>query len=316
MRMPSTRSPWLPLACSFALHSLVFLGGWLFCAGAPHRSVTCGTCVQPTHRLALTAIFGNDAPAPRPGPIDTKTNDAVPAVTPPTFPEIQPFVPPLDDSARAVSPPVTPSGNAAGPAVGGAHSTGGNPGAGPGVPGGTSFFQVNAAAAKSVVFVIDRSLSMSLHGALDRARLELATSLRRLAPDTQVQVIAYNLEPTFLLDPEQLVPARPDVIDRFALAANALDARGKTNHVKALRRALFLHPEVIYLVTDGGAPEDMSPRDVQELTALGGGKTAIHVIELVSRGGPRLDDPLARLAANNSGTFQRLAPDQVTQNQP
>jgi hypothetical protein len=306
MRMPSTRSPWLPLACSFALHSLVFFGGWLFFADEPHRSATYGTCVLPTHRLALTAIFGNDTASPRPGTIDTKVNEATHAVSPPTFPDLQPFNPPRDESANAVGPTVTPPPSGpAGVAVGVPQSTGGSPGAGPGLPGGTSFFQVNAAAAKSVVFVIDRSLSMR-NDALERARLELAMSLRRLAPDVQVQVIAYNLEPYFLLAPEQLFPARPDIIERLILAANALDAQGKTNHVKALRRALFLRPDVIYLVTDGGGPEDMSPRDIQEITALDGGKTAIHVIELVSRGGPRLDDPLFLLASNNGGTFQRL----------
>ena len=54
MRMPSTQSPWLPLACSLALHSLVLLGGWLLLGNNDRLPTRCGNCVDPDRRLTLT----------------------------------------------------------------------------------------------------------------------------------------------------------------------------------------------------------------------------------------------------------------------
>jgi hypothetical protein len=310
MRMPSTQSPWLPLTCSLALHSLAFLGGWLLLGRDERRPLESGTCRDSGRRLTLTAIFeggdGGRGGAPSTTTVDTKYVEAPPPIDPkPYVTEIAPFNPieasPVGVGPQAVTgapPVVTP------PAPGG----GGPPdGSGAGGPPGTSFFQV-ASPARSVVYVLDRSGSMGPSGALERAKAELLTSLRRLPSGVQFQVLVYNdQEPQFLAAPECLVFAQPDVIERFARAVSELRARGETDHFKALRRALFLAPDMIYFVTDG---QDLTPRDVTELTRQNSGRTTIHVIELVHRREPILDGPLVQLARNNRGTYRCLSPQQ------
>jgi hypothetical protein len=308
MRMPSTQSPWLPLTCSVALHSLVVLGGWLLLGNDDRPPMNYGTCVEPARRLTLTAIFdgggGEGGGGPRPKAIDTKTVEEPPIDSSARLIETAPFNPveafPVG-FARPVGPPVVAG---APPAVGTSNPGEGGPSGG---PGGPSFFQV-ATPARSVVYVIDRSGSMGPSGALRRAREELVLSLRRLPPEVLFQVLVYNdQEPQFLLSPDRLLAAQPDAIDRAVQAINEVRARGETNHFAALNRALFLSPVVIYFVTDG---QDLTAKDVTELTRRNSGRTTIHVIELVRRREPLLDGPLVQLAHNNRGTYRCLSPEQ------
>jgi hypothetical protein len=313
MRMPSTQSPWLPLACSLALHSLVLLGGWLLLGNNDRLPTRCGNCVDPDRRLTLTAIFdgggGKGGGAPHPKAIDPRVEEPPPidpAVTLTQSPEFNS----INFTPVEVTPPGGPAG-VTGAAPGIRTSTpgeGGLPGGhGSGAPPGPSFFQV-ATPARSVVYVLDRSGSMGPSGALRRAQEELVLSLRRLSPEVLFQVLVYNdQEPQFLVNPERLLPAQPDAVDRAVQALNELRARGETNHFTALSRALFLSPEVIYFVTDG---QDLTPKDVNVLTKQNGGRTAIHVIELVRRREPLLDGPLVQLAHNNRGTYRCLSPEQ------
>jgi hypothetical protein len=313
MRMPSTQSPWLPLACSLALHSLVMLGGWLLLGHDDRFPTRCWNCIDPDRRLTLTAIFdgggGKGGGAPRPKGVSTKVDEP-----PPIDPAVQLIQPtefnPVSFTPVEVAPPVHPPVHVGvSPRIGtSTPGEGGSPsGQSSGAPPGPSFFQV-ATPARSVVYVIDRSGSMGPSGALRRAREELVMSLRRLPPKVLFQVLVYNnQEPQFLVYPERLLPAQPDAVERAVQALDELRARGETNHFTALSRALFLSPEVIYFVTDG---QDLSPKDVTVLTSQNGGRTTIHVIELVRRREPLLDGPLVQLAHNNRGIYRCLSPEQ------
>ena len=80
---------------------------------------------------------------------------------------------------------------AAAPGLGDAPGATSGVGDGPG-DGGPCALAVGKDA-KTVVYVVDRSMSMGFH-ALARARREVLASLRRLPPTARFQVIAYNRE--------------------------------------------------------------------------------------------------------------------------
>ncbi len=166
---------------------------------------------------------------------------------------------------------------------------------------GGSLFPLPAMAA-SVVYVLDRSVSMGVNRKLDFARGELIASLRRLPPSARFQVIDYNeYAETLIFDGRtDLLPAEPAIVDRAVAFLNTRDAGGTTNHVAALRRALNLHADVIYFLTDA---DDLKGEDVAALTRQNHG-CIIHTIELTRAARP--EGPLAQLARDNRGTYRRV----------
>jgi hypothetical protein len=165
----------------------------------------------------------------------------------------------------------------------------------------TAFFGVPAVG-KSVVFVIDRSASMGLAGRLDRARREVAASLRLLPPAARFQVIAYHraAEPVRVDGRDGLLPATPAAVAAAGAALDRLTAEGSTDHVLALKAALTLRPDVIYFLTD---EDDLTWADVRAVTRLNGGRACVHALCLVEppAGG---ETPLRALARHNRGEFR------------
>jgi hypothetical protein len=162
-----------------------------------------------------------------------------------------------------------------------------------------------ARAARSVVFVLDRSISMGPSGALAAARREVLSSLQALPPETRFQVVAYNkrVESSPVQPRDGLLPATPEAVAGVAGWLEGLAAEGGTDHARALLRGLIWRPEALYLVTDA---DDLAEADVNRITRINAGRTAIHVVEL-GRGGT--DTPaLRRLAESNGGRHHRLAP--------
>jgi hypothetical protein len=146
---------------------------------------------------------------------------------------------------------------------------------------------------------------MGPSGALDAACAELLASLRRLPPTARFQVIAYNqhAEPLRVSRQSGLLRADPATVEEAARLVAGLDASGGTNHAAALRRGLLLRPDVLFLVTDGA---DLAAEEVQALTRLNQGRTAVHVVELGrGRAGPP-EGALRRLALGTGGTYRRV----------
>jgi von Willebrand factor type A domain len=160
--------------------------------------------------------------------------------------------------------------------------------------------------ATSVVFVLDRSVSMGPSGALARARRDLVTCLDALPETTTFQVIAYNraAEPMKLAGRTDLVPARKVNLEEAVRQVRELLPSGGTDHARALRRALLLRPGAIVFLTDA---DDLHRQDVSELTRLNARKARIHVVELNGYRGPGIN-LLRQLAEDNGGTYRRLSP--------
>lgn len=184
--------------------------------------------------------------------------------------------------------------------------TGGRPDL-PGSEGGSNggnLFPLPAPAT-SVVYVLDRSVSMGIDRKLDRARRELIARLRRLPPTVRFQVIEYNeYANTLIVDGRgDLLPAEPAIIEKAIAILQMLDAGGKTNHLAALRRGLDLHPDVLYFLTDA---DDLRAEEIAAVTHRNQG-SVIHTIELTRRRISQCEGSLARLARENHGSYRYVS---------
>jgi hypothetical protein len=130
---------------------------------------------------------------------------------------------------------------------------------------------------------------------------ELCASLERLPAEARFQVIVYHDQPELLLSGRaELVPAGTYNTDRAARRLKGLRAEGGTNHLSALRLALGLAPEVVFLLTDA---DDLSDADRHVVTKLNRGRAVIHTIELNPSHRGRADMPLQVLARENRGRY-------------
>jgi hypothetical protein len=185
----------------------------------------------------------------------------------------------------------------------GAEGNGGSPSglAGGGPP---SFFQVGTQAER-IVYVFDRSGSMGYNGLLAAAVRELLASLNRLPPRVQFQIVVYHNEAEYLLGRRDLLAATPENIAEVAHALTALHAEGGTDHLRAMRLALSVGAQVIYLLTDA---DDLTDAARREITRLNAGRAVIHTIELNTANRGRPDMPLQVLARDNGGRYRAVAP--------
>jgi hypothetical protein len=197
------------------------------------------------------------------------------------------------------------SGGGSGGGHGGGHGSG--TGAGSGIAG-TAFMGVRDKATR-VVFVIDSSASMLNWGAMSSAKAALISALQTLVDAQQFQVVFYNDTPKLLRLRSQQEPALA-----FATEVNKSLARQEigavspdlgTNHIDALKLALRLGPEVIYLLTDADQPE-LSAAELDQIQRTNKGRARIHTIEFGR--GPELDNGalnfLQKLARQNGGTYR------------
>ncbi|HTU88958.1 MAG TPA: hypothetical protein VMF69_02575 [Gemmataceae bacterium] len=164
-------------------------------------------------------------------------------------------------------------------------------------------FPVPATAA-SVVYVLDRSVSMGIDRKLDFARGELIASLRQLPPAVRFQVIDYNdfAESLIVDGRKDLLPAEPAIVDKAVSFLQSLEAAGASRHFAALCLAVDLHADVIFFLTDA---DDLTPEVISAITQRNRG-SVIHTIELTRRRASQPDGPLARLARDNRGTYRRV----------
>lgn len=157
--------------------------------------------------------------------------------------------------------------------------------------------------ARSIAFVIDRSGSMNMRGAIERAKRELLLSLDRMAADARFVVIFFNADVTpYEATAWQLV----DLLDRPKLEQwlASLRANGGTRPRPALSAAFGLKPEALFLVTDGQALTH-SEVDAIIVEAAAAG-TRIHVIDLGSEQPAGEGAPLRRLGDQTGGSYRQV----------
>ncbi len=276
------RSAGVALLLSLALHGLLLLILW--CWPARMRSPT--LTIQSTRIILDTCV------------LDSPSSTLLPARELPAEllgPKVDTTLAP-----RLEAPPPTVA-NRPRPLPGKPLASDGNGSDHPAADAAGSPLFLLPATAGSVVYVIDRSVSMGLDRKLDFARRELIASLRRLPRSVRFQVIAYNdsAETLFLDGRGDLLPSEPAIVEKAVASLRGLEAAGPSRHFAALCRGLDLHPDVLYFLTDA---DNLTPEVVSAVTQRNRG-SVIHTIELTHRRASQAHGPLAQLAHDNRGTY-------------
>jgi hypothetical protein len=172
----------------------------------------------------------------------------------------------------------------------------------------TKLYGIEAEGAK-FVYVFDRSASMSIARGkpLAAAKRELIASLTPLERVHQFYLLFYNQETRAFqpgADSGKLIfatDANKAAAERFI---NGIQPEGATDHYSALSLALKMRPDVIFLLTDGDANDDLSAEELARLSKQNGAATKIHVIQFTA------DLPtganLKTLAKDNGGEFKTV----------
>ena len=167
-----------------------------------------------------------------------------------------------------------------------------------------AFFGVQVPA-RSVVFVIDRSTSMWVNHGLEAAKRELLEKLDRLPSGTRFQVFFYDnkVECVGSTERDGLLANSNESRRRVIGFIKSINARGSTDHLTALRRALELRPVAILFMTDA---EDLTRNQVRSITDLNQSRTAIHALQWCPTHEP--SNSLQELARLNRGIYRQLGP--------
>jgi hypothetical protein len=177
----------------------------------------------------------------------------------------------------------------------------GNDGDGPGIKGtGITFFGTQAAG-NSFVYIVDKSGSME-GGRFRRALSELVRSVGKLKGDQQVFVIFFSDDTYPMFSPKvskSMIAASPNNKRRINRWARYQEPGGGTNPAGSLQMALKLHPDAIFLLTDG----ELYDADyvVEMLRVLNKDKVSIHTIAFESDAGT---GTLETIAEENRGSYR------------
>jgi hypothetical protein len=183
--------------------------------------------------------------------------------------------------------------------------TGNGEGGGNGDGRGPGEFMGIPATGKDIVFVIDRSGSMAYEGRIHHVKLELRRAIESLGPENRFLVILFNSEAT-PLGGDRLVAAD----ERGKRAAYAQLARindsstgGDTDPSSAMRLALRLAPDTVFLMTDG----EFEPQPTDEvIEALNRDReVTINTIAFHVAGS---EEVLRGIAERNGGRYRFVPP--------
>jgi hypothetical protein len=166
----------------------------------------------------------------------------------------------------------------------------------------TEVFGVKGTGSK-FVYVFDRSKSMEGYGArpLLAARQALLQSLQSLGEKHQFQILFYN-EGISIFKYNQLNQlhfATEELKSAATQFVKSIRGDGGTDHMNALKQALLLKPDVIFLLTD--AEGGFSRAELRELNQLNRSAAVINAIEFGEIRGR--DRSLETLTAENGGQY-------------
>jgi hypothetical protein len=140
----------------------------------------------------------------------------------------------------------------------------------------TSFFGVRSVG-KVFVFVVDCSGSMADDARLVRAKAELRRCIQAMQYPQRYFVIFYNDRP---LPMPGDVPRGSDQRGKLQSFRwlSSIDAEGETDPRGALRMALALKPDAVFLLSDGEFPEGTA----EEVKQRNRAKVPVHCIDLAA----------------------------------
>jgi hypothetical protein len=158
-----------------------------------------------------------------------------------------------------------------------------------------SFFGIRARG-QFFVYVVDCSLSMLDDDRLPRATIELRRSVFALEQPQKFEVIFYNNESIPM--PGGPVPRTADLQAKNLLLSwiRLIEPDGGTEPRPALKQALALRPDAVFLLSDGEFPAGT----VGEVARMNTRKIPIHCVDLT---GGLAGDHLKRIAAGSGGRY-------------
>jgi Mg-chelatase subunit ChlD len=159
----------------------------------------------------------------------------------------------------------------------------------------TAFFGIRAQG-QFFVYVIDGSGSMIDEDRMPRATIELRRSVFALRPPQKFEVIFYNEEATPM--PGGPTPRVADQQAKSQLASwlRLMGPDGGTEPMAAIRMAMSLRPDAIFLLSDGAFPDGT----VEKITRLNRRRIPIHTVDIT---GGLAGDHLKRIAKANGGEY-------------
>ena len=131
---------------------------------------------------------------------------------------------------------------------------------------------------------------------MPRATIELRRSVFALREPQRFEVIFYNSESIPM--PGGPIPRSADQQAKNQLRSflRLIDPDGGTDPRPAMKQALSLRPDAVFLLSDGAFPDGT----VDELTRLNKHKVPIHCVDLT---GGLAGDHLKRIAEANNGQY-------------
>jgi von Willebrand factor type A domain len=159
----------------------------------------------------------------------------------------------------------------------------------------SSFFGIRARG-QFFVYVVDCSGSMIDDDRMPRATIELRRSVFALREPQRFEVIFYNEESIPM--PGGPIPRTADLAAKNQLRSflQLIDPDGGTDPRPAMKQALSLRPDAVFLLSDGAFPDGT----VAEVTRLNTHKVPIHCVDLT---GGLAGDHLKRIAEANGGKY-------------
>jgi hypothetical protein len=146
------------------------------------------------------------------------------------------------------------------------------------------------------IYVVDCSGSMIDEDRLPRATIELRRSVFALQPPQKFEVIFYNEDSIPM--PGGPIPRSADVQAKNLLRSwlRLIEPDGGTDPRLALRQALSLRPDAVFLLSDGAFPEGT----VEAVSKLNADRIPIHCVDLT---GGLAGDHLKRIAHASGGRY-------------
>lgn len=161
---------------------------------------------------------------------------------------------------------------------------------------------------KRIVFVVDASTVMGKgkRSTWAHALKELAFSFEDLNKTQRFQVVYFNEEPHLLpggSETEQWISASAETKKAAHDFLKGIQTSGKSNPAEALKKAMSLRPDVVFLLVDQRTPP-VTFSDIEEIRKTGLADTPIHAVEIGEGEAAPRKTPAQTLAESTRGEYK------------